>query len=466
MMNFIRGGRWVIVGVAALLPTLVNGCDLKQDLLTPQQPGVIGPTSVASPTGAEALRIGALGAFKTWVAGGGVNFANLPMMSDLLTDIWASGDTQSQHNETDERTVQTSNGVLSSAYQAAQQARGYALTAIQALEQYKSPPPATEIGELYFAMGFAELQMSEDLCNGIPFGSMQNGVPAYTQPISDSEGLTLASARFDTALAMVTGTDATSIAIHRVNEIAKARAQIDLGNYAAAAALVADVPTNYQYLLTFSLTTTSPELYLLNGVSASRFVVGDSFAIINGVPNVIKNALPFASANDPRIPVSGSTTNSKKAFDGSTPWAGQLLYGQTDPFPVLTGIDARLIEAEAKLNAGDYAGMFATLNTLRASSQTIGNKAIAAMPALTTQPTTKDAALTLFFREKAFWQFGRGFRLGDLRRLVRQYGRTQDAVFPTGNFFKGGTYGTDVNLPVPDAELTNPNFHGCVDRKP
>ena len=128
---------------------------------------------------------------------------------------------------------------------------------------------------------------------------------------------------------------------------------------------------------------------------------------------MIKNALPFASANDPRIPVTGATNNTtRKAFDGSTPWVGQLLYGQTDPFPVLTGIDARLIEAEAKINTGDFAGMFATLNALRTSAQTIGSKTIAAMPALTTAPTTKDAALTLFFREKAFWQFGRGFRHG------------------------------------------------------
>jgi hypothetical protein len=88
------------------------------------------------------------------------------------------------------------------------------------------------------------------------------------------------------------------------------------------------------------------------------------------------------------------------------------------------------------------------------------------MPALTTAPTTKDAALTLFFREKAFWQFGRGFRLGDLRRLIRQYGRTQDNVFPVGTWFKGGAYGTDVNLPMVDSELTNPNFHGCIDRNP
>jgi hypothetical protein len=61
--------------------------------------------------------------------------------------------------------------------------------------------------------------------------------------------------------------------------------------------------------------------------------------------------------------------------------------------------------------------------------------------------------------------FGRGQRLSDLRRLIRQYGRTQDQVFPTGAFHKGGNFGADVKLPVPDAELTNPNFKGCLDRK-
>jgi hypothetical protein len=48
---------------------------------------------------------------------------------------------------------------------------------------------------------------------------------------------------------------------------------------------------------------------------------------------------------------------------------------------------------------------------------------------------------------------------------VRQYGRTQDQVFPVGSFFKGASYGTDVNFPVTDNEKTNPNFQGCIDRK-
>ncbi|HEU4787519.1 MAG TPA: hypothetical protein VFS57_08930, partial [Gemmatimonadaceae bacterium] len=81
-------------------------------------------------------------------------------------------------------------------------------------------------------------------------------------------------------------------------------------------------------------------------------------------------------------------------------------------------------------------------------------------------PATKDAAIDLYFREKAFWVFSRGQRLGDLRRLIRQYGRTQDNVFPTGTFHKNGNppYGTDVNFPVTTNENPNPNFHGCIDR--
>jgi hypothetical protein len=47
---------------------------------------------------------------------------------------------------------------------------------------------------------------------------------------------------------------------------------------------------------------------------------------------------------------------------------------------------------------------------------------------------------------------------------VRQYSRAQNTVFPSGQHYKGGNYGSDVNFPVPDAELVNPQFHGCIDR--
>jgi hypothetical protein len=136
---------------------------------------------------------------------------------------------------------------------------------------------------------------------------------------------------------------------------------------------------------------------------------------------------------------------------------------RSDPLPFLSGLDARLIEAEAKLQANDFAGMMSILNALRATPQKLGAITTPAMAALAT-PATKDAAIDLYFREKAFWQFSRGYRLPDLRRLVRQYARPQDKVFPSGQFFKGQTYQQDVNFPVTTGELANPNFNSCLDR--
>ena len=59
---------------------------------------------------------------------------------------------------------------------------------------------------------------------------------------------------------------------------------------------------------------------------------------------------------------------------------------------MVSGIDARLIEAEAKLNANDIAGMTAILNALRTAPQTLGVFEPAALAALAT-PATKDAAI-------------------------------------------------------------------------
>jgi hypothetical protein len=141
---------------------------------------------------------------------------------------------------------------------------------------------------------------------------------------------------------------------------------------------------------------------------------------------------------------------------------------------VANGIDARLIEAEAAFLAGNYGGLngtLAILNALRASQQVLTNNvtyAANALPPLT-DPGTDSARVAQLFREKAFWTFSRGERLGDLRRLIRQapYKQWYNAnnTFPTGQHYRGGTYGTDVNLPVPqDEQNNNPKFHGCLDR--
>ena len=94
---------------------------------------------------------------------------------------------------------------------------------------------------------------------------------------------------------------------------------------------------------------------------------------------------------------------------------------------------------------------------------------VAPMAALTTaDQTAAGSAVKLLFNERARWLWLTAHRLGDLRRMVRQYGFAINSVFPTGPYFKAQqpTYGDDVNFPVPIDELNNPKFQQCYDRNP
>ena len=101
-----------------------------------------------------------------------------------------------------------------------------------------------------------------------------------------------------------------------------------------------------------------------------------------------------------------------------------------------------------------FAAYIATLNTLRG---TVGLGAL-------TDPGTAAGRVDQLFAERAYWLWLTGHRLSDMRRLIRQYGRNQASVFPTGVTAYGLPYGTDVSLPVPFEEVNNPNYTTCTDR--
>ncbi len=447
------------VGLALSALTLAASCSSVRDsLLEPQQPGVIGPEATESPTAADALRKGALSRLRAATVGG----ESIWLLAGLLADEWKSGDTFSQRNETDQRVVQTNNANVSSMYVTQHRARGAAYDALAALRKF-APDTVSKQAQMYWVMGVAELGLAENFCSGVPYGFLVDGIPTYTDPLTTAQGFALALTHLDSALTLAAASDTFTVAVRNAIQISRARALVNIGgaaNFALAATAAASVPTSFQYLQTFSLTTTDNAVWSLNN-SQKRWVVGDSF----DTGGLIQNAIPFASSNDPRVPKTGTTLNSTllRAFDTSTWFVQQTIYGRTDPVPLATGIDARLIEAEARLQAQDIPGMMTILNALRTTSQRIGAYQVPVMAALPA-PTSQAAAVDLYFREKAFWSFSRGQRLSDMRRLIRQYGRTQAQVFPSGQFFKGGTYGTDVNFPVTTDETPNPKWKGCIDR--
>ncbi|HXT14566.1 MAG TPA: hypothetical protein VN706_02975 [Gemmatimonadaceae bacterium] len=469
MMTNTNRARWaVLIALGLAFPAACT--DWKNELLQPQNPGLIDNSAVSSPAAALALKVGALGKVKRLVSTPDCGEC-LWQESGNLADEFKNADFQPDRQDIDQRQIATNNGILS--YSQVTQIRGYLRDALNGMTAFL-PTNNADIAELWMNLGFTEMQMAETYCNGIPLGKNTNGSVDYSdpsfKPLTNAEVYAVASAHLDTALALVpaSATDANSVAVRAAALIVKARILVDLGQQAQAAALVptSAVPTSFQYLWTTSPSSNSDDngIWFLNN-SVSRVTVADSFDIFNGSVNIIKNNLPFASANDPRVPVVTGKSQNLQSEDGTTPlFLQQIWKGRDDPMPMVSGLDARLIEAEGKLKAGDIAGMMTILNSLRAAPPKDGNFQPAAMAALPT-PASQDAATSLYFREKAFWTFGRGQRLGDLRRLIRQYGRTQDNVFPTGVYFKGGQpYGKDVNFPVPDGEKVNPQFTGCIDR--
>jgi len=449
--NFSR--RRTVVGVAALGLVLSACSSVTDSLLKADIPDIIPPELTNNSEGSLGLANGALDTFRSITAGNESTW----LFGGLLADEWSTSSTFPQNDETDQRHVLENNGQVTGMLYRLYRTRIRASEAITALNKF-SPTRRALIGEMYFAKGFAEMQLAQDFCNGIPISSLVDGVPQAGESETGMQVFTRAVASYDSSLAYANGTDTTSIRISRAARIGKARALLGLERYAEASATVAGIPTNFAYIHTFSLTTGSNTIWG-QGFSAARYVVGDSLE--GNARNIfVKNALPFVTAKDPRLPVTILTGNGQ---DGQTRVRRTTLYGQLTPVEVVNGIDARMVEAEAALAANDVVKFFAIHNALRAAPPALGAVQPTVLPPLV-DPGTPEARLSLQFREKAFWTFSRGQRLGDLRRLVRQYKRNANDVFPVGIHYKGGDYGVDVNFPIVTDERNNPSFKGCLDR--
>lgn len=440
--------------ILALALFAMTACSSVTDsLLEATDPDIINPADLKSSEGAIGLANGALASFRDITAGNESTW----LFGGLLADEWSTSSTFPQNDQTDQRRIEDNNSQVRDMTYRLYRSRIRASEAIRALAEYR-PDDRVRRAEMYFARGFTEMQLAQDFCNGIPLSELVDGVATDGDPLSGQEVLTRAVASYDSALTFANGTDAASVALARAIRIGKGRAQLGLNQIAEAATTVTGIPTSYAYQQTFSLTTGSNTIWS-QGFSARRYVVGDS-AEGNARNILVKNAIPFVSKGDSRLPV---TVLNSLGQDGLTRVRMTALYGQLTAVDVVNGIDARMIEAEAALKAGDVGKFLSIHNSLRAAPPTLGTVTPAAMPPLT-DPGTPAARLDLHFREKAFWTFSRGQRLGDMRRLVRQYGRAVTDVFPEGIHYKGGTYGTDVNFPIVVDERNNPKFSGCTNR--
>lgn len=430
--------------VAATLLTF--GC--KTDTLNITNPDVLNVADYNTPVGATPLRNGAVQDFAVVFSGTQDGFV---MSTGNMADEIQATDTFDDRLFPNQRSMTTTLPNMDTYYLNMHRARAGTTRAIGVWLQFK-PAQKDTISELYALRGYVEDMFAEGYCSGVPFSQEDGVTKTYGKPQTTTEMLTRSVASFDTALVNAQGASYKNLAA-----IGRARALLNLGQYAAAAAAVAAVPTNYTYKVYHSSATTRQENGIWRGtaVSGSRYMVGT----LEGT-----NGLPFLQTPaDPRVPW---VPSNRTGFDGTTKnMPTQMKYTQTSSVTLADGIEARLIELEAKLQSGTQAdrdALFAGLNALRATGMATPIAPLAA------SPQTAAAAVNMLFSERAYWMWLTGHRLGDLRRLIRQYGRDANSVFPTGPVVTrpaGTVYGNDVNFPVPFDETNNPLFTGCIDRK-
>jgi hypothetical protein len=430
--------------------SLALGCS---DVLQVEDPDNLPPEVFNSPAGATALYHGAIGEFAVAIDGDDSVQEGQILVSELLADMWMNSETFPTRQEIDRRRIDVRNVTLRDVFLFLHSSRVAAERAATALETF-SPDGAADprIPEMRSLSGYTYLHAGENYCSGVPFSTTEPDI-TFGEPLTTAQIFDSALARFDLALAAPgLGADIAGLA-----SVGKGRGLLDQARFAEAAAAVAAVPTEFRYVTEHSLNTTRQEnsVYRLN-VDAERW----SVANLDG-----GTGLPYRDAADPRVPFFLDPTDGV-GFDASTPQFNLLKYdGPEAPVTVADGVEARLIEAEAALQAGDAGTWLAKLNELRAGLSALRPETPGTLAPLA-DPGAADARVDLMFSERAFWFFATGHRLGDLRRLVRQYGRAAESVFPTGAYFKGGTYGPDVNLPIPFDELNNPLAQsGCLDRE-
>ena len=435
--------------LACLVAALSLGACKADKLLNTDAPDVIDPAALNTAQGAVAQYNGAMGDFALAADGGAGPSGVLGIVEAIawFTDEARFGGTPPEVKQMDLRAVREEAAAWQATYLDLHRAREGTERAAQALATFNKTD--SRIGEMYAVSALVHILLGEAYCSGVPFSTTQPDL-TYGDPQTTSQIFLRAISRLDLAKQIANSDTGVAFAVVKnLEAVLRGRALLNLAktpaDFAAAGAAVAAVPTSFVYQTYHSTATLRENNFMYQDIfNADRLSVSDTEGA---------NGLNFASAGDPRVPVLSSGLS---RFDNVTPMVRFLKYSSlSSPVVHASGIEARLIEAEAALAAGDNATWLAKLNQARATMSSLA-------PLTDPGPTGR---VDLMFRERAFWLFMTGHRLGDLRRLVRQYGRGAETVFPTGAYHKDNLVrGTDVNIVIPISERNNPKYHGCIDR--
>ena len=452
--------------LAALAMSFAAGCST-DDVLSVKDPDVVRPATLDDPANLPVYLSSAYAEVMAGYAGG--VYEGIINFSGLLSDEFIQTESFPTRFEVDTRNMLVGNSSLVNIFRELSRGRAAADRAARKYVELDQPNVIGRAEALMLA-GFSYILFGENYCSGVPFSTLNDdesityGTPQTTQQMFET-----AIAKFDTAIT-IAGALSTAKAASVVNasRVGRGRALVNLARFPDAAAAVANVAADFKFELQHSDNSARQN----NGVWAlsingGRWGVADKEG---------KNGLPFRSAADVRVASRPRSINNGNGFDGGPMFEALKYPARTTSVILADGVEAELIKAEAQLRASNATGFLATLTALRSNAAVLAARGYAGGPlAALTDPGTDVGRQNLLFQERAYWLFLTAHRVGDMRRLIRQYGRGAETVFPTGAYSSNGRtsiYGTDTSFPIPVEEQNNPeapqnsptNLKGCINR--
>jgi hypothetical protein len=416
--------------LAGAVTALLAGCDL----LKVETPSRIDAGALESPANAALLANGAVADFEC-------AFGSYAAMSALIGDELDDATQTADRFPYDSRNIHSSDRRYAvnecdalGVYTPLNRARASADNVYRLLQGWSDAevPNRTELSATTAVYaGYSLVLLGEGFCSGVI--SQVNGADIqYGVELQPPQVLAEAEARFTTALAAAQAAGRTDLA--RLALLGRARARLDGGNYTGAKADAALVDSAFVFTVSASDVSDrrSNRIWSQNGVGGG----GEATSV---------GAL-YRALGDPRVPVAPVLVSGvvKKSVTG-VPLYRQGKYATANtPFVLASGLEARLIIAEADARAGTLGPAIATLNAFRAAN---GQTAFGG--------STQGDVLADIVDQRRRQFFLDGHHLGDLIRFNLPLTPASGATYPGG-----GVYGSSRCLPIPDVErLNNPNLH-------
>lgn len=402
-----------IVGIAAL-----GGCDLKAT-----NPGPIQADALNAPSALNSIIAGSgrdLAEALNWIAytGGAV-----------AREIFPAGSTAAFGISVQQQSGKLLDDDSNTQWNFAQRARWTAEDAVARAKAVLGPAAASNANHAQALIwaGFANRLLGESFCEGVINGGPPGPSTVYFER---------AEAHFTEAIAVATAANNTNLV--QAATAGRASVRLSRNNLTGAAADAALVPSTFAYRMPYF----QNELDQYNRIYWSS--ANQPYRAHTVWNTFIENYR--RTSRDSRVPYDSSLTtlvgDAAVGSLGRVRWYFQTKHpGQTAPINLATGWEMRLVEAEAKLVAGDVPAAMTLLNARRVS--------LALAPWTAGNATEAWAALK---RERHIELWLEGRRLGDLRRWA--------ALARPGELDpKEELPGRDLCFATPLSEKqTNPNY--------